>query len=424
MAGLIIKCCATGIMGLIAIYFSIKYFKRYKLEKGADDEYWRNVIQWDLLYGKIFVGFAVGIFLLMIPVIFLSEHTLEQGISCVLFVVMAGSLSVIGCCMSLNWKIVVEKDGFMYTNSIGVSKKVGYEGIYSTQMRAVYRYYKTGRKLPLFSISFMQFNCDRLEDALGDFEDIALAQIEHESLVETGIYNDMLANEKELRKKLGKNDLVLIDELIKYANTIDNSITTFTDIALYSKLNQKICDKCADVLLNIENDSLKSEIVFALWHSKNKKHAEVVIAVFETISAEALRENAFYCRAYDNTIAKLAEKKHLEKYLEWANKWYYLGNMPCLMVKLGTWGIGEAKEIFLKQLTSQEDCELYNPNHMGSVRNHAYVNAIVALGKFKDNDPRIKNALIKIKEDCPIYNLRECATLTLKKIEKREKQIK
>ena len=94
------------------------------------------------------------------------------------------------------------------------------------------------------------------------------------------------------------------------------------------------------------------------------------------------------------------------------------------MVKLGTWGIGEAKEIFLKQLTSQEDCELYNPNHMGSVRNHAYVNAIVALGKFKDNDPRIKNALIKIKEDCPIYNLRECATLTLKKIEKREKQIK
>ena len=85
MAGLIIKCCATGIMGLIAIYFSIKYFKRYKLEKGADDEYWRNVIQWDLLYGKIFVGFAVGIFLLMIPMIFLSEHTLEQGIYCLLF---------------------------------------------------------------------------------------------------------------------------------------------------------------------------------------------------------------------------------------------------------------------------------------------------------------------------------------------------
>ena len=420
MVGLIIKCCATGIMGLIAIYLSIKLLNRYRLEKNADNAYWKKVIQWDLLYGKLFTGCALGFFLLMFFMTFFSAHTIEQGIYCVLFLVIVATLCVVGGCMSLNWKIEIEKDGFIYTNSIGVSKKISYAGIYSKCLRACYRYYKNGRKFPLLSISFMQLNCDALEDALGDFEDVELAQMEQDALVETHIYNDMLADEKDLRKKLGENDLALIDELIKYANTIDDKITTLTDISLYSKLNQKICDKCADILLDIENDSLKREIVFDLWHSKNKKHSEKVIAVFETISAEDLRENTFGCRVYDLTIAKLAEKKYLEKYLEWASKWYYLGNMPCLMDKLGTWGIEEAKEIFLNQLTSQEDCEVYNPYQLGSVMNHAYFNAIIALGKFKDNDPRIKNTLIKIKENSPIYNLRECASTILKKIEKRE----
>ena len=75
-------------------------------------------------------------------------------------------LGILSCCMSLNWSVELKESTFLYTNSFGIKREYRYDEFYSKPMRACWRYYKKGRKLYLFSISYMIPNSDLLEEKL------------------------------------------------------------------------------------------------------------------------------------------------------------------------------------------------------------------------------------------------------------------
>lgn len=158
-------CIAEGIM---LVYGVLKLHFRFKKEVKENERYFQNTIQWESKLGKI-VLISLGIIFLahVFTIVALYTQFVKIINNDSLMVLIGYLLFDIACFwaigVTVNWKIEVKDEYFIYTNLFGIKRKLYYEGIYSRAYKGVYRYFKNGRKLPLFTISYLIPNCDRLE---------------------------------------------------------------------------------------------------------------------------------------------------------------------------------------------------------------------------------------------------------------------
>lgn len=165
---MVMKICIVIISLLIhvflCVYFLIKLVKRNK------EKTYYNKILWPTLYGQIGTAFMIGIFVLCIFLLIIERNSIprdaSQFVGYVLIEWTGIVLGILSCCMSLNWSVELKESTFLYTNSFGIKREYRYDEFYSKPMRACWRYYKKGRKLYLFSISYMIPNSDLLEEKL------------------------------------------------------------------------------------------------------------------------------------------------------------------------------------------------------------------------------------------------------------------
>ena len=165
---MVMKICIVIISLLIhvflCVYFLIKIVKRNK------EKTYYNKILWPTLYGQIGTISMIGILAICVFGLLIDRDFFQKDISQFLgylFVEWTGIiLGILSCCMSLNWSVELKESTFLYTNSFGIKREYRYDEFYSKPMRACWRYYKKGRKLYLFSISYMIPNSDLLEEKL------------------------------------------------------------------------------------------------------------------------------------------------------------------------------------------------------------------------------------------------------------------
>ena len=168
---MVMKICIVIISLLIhvflCVYFLIKIVKRKK------EKTYYNKIQWPTLYGQIGTASMIGIFVLCIFLLIIERNSIprdaSQFVGYVLIEWTGIILGILSCCMSLNWSVELKESTFLYTNSFGIKREYRYDEFYSKPMRACWRYYKKGRKLYLFSISYMIPNSDLLEEKLQEY---------------------------------------------------------------------------------------------------------------------------------------------------------------------------------------------------------------------------------------------------------------
>ncbi len=229
------------------------------------------------------------------------------------------------------------------------------------------------------------------------------------------VYSDALECEKEWRKTASQNDLALLDKTIIQLQAIGlTEIQSFSDIIYRKITDKKAIAVLTETILKWDDWGKETELIGVIGIRGNTNATERIIRSYERMPENEKKGCAFY----DNALARIADKKYKDIYLRWAKCWKDLANFGLLMSCFSKWGIEEGKDIFLYQLFSKENYELYDPIKYWNSRNQAYMNALVALTKYPDTDGRIESALKKLIEETDYKYLKEYAIESLKRIRK------
>lgn len=228
------------------------------------------------------------------------------------------------------------------------------------------------------------------------------------------IYNDAIDKEFEWKKSATLNDLQLLDNLLKrIKNQCNIDVNYLADLTNRPIRSKEVVSLIEDTLLKWDDRGIEAMLVGAIGKKGNNQIVKTVIESYERLNeVEKKQYHAFY----DNALTNIGDKSLIQQYVKWAQSWRDLANLPLLMCSLGKWHIEDAKDIFIEQLFSREDYELYDPIHYLTQRNHAYIVAILALSKFNPTDDKIAKALLKIYNDTDCVNIRDCAKQAIKKL--------
>lgn len=229
------------------------------------------------------------------------------------------------------------------------------------------------------------------------------------------IYSDALEREKEWRKTASQNDLALLDQTIRQLQAMGlTEIQCFSDIKHRRIKDKKAIAVLTETILKWDDWGKEAELIGVIGVRGNTNATEKIIRSYERMPENEKRGCAFY----DNALARIADKRYKDVYLGWAKSWKDLSHFGLLMDCLSKWGFEEGKDIFLYQLFSKENYELYDPVNYCNYRNQAYMNALTALSKYTDTDGRIESALKKVIAETDYQYLREAAVRALKKLKK------
>ena len=236
-----------------------------------------------------------------------------------------------------------------------------------------------------------------------------------EDISATAIYLDALEGEKEWRKTASQNDLELLDQTIMQLQTIGlTEIQCFSDIKHRKITDKKAIAVLTETILKWDDVGQEAELIGVIGIRGNTNATEKIIHSYERMPDNEKKGCAFY----DNALARIADKRYKDVYLRWAKSWKDLSHFALLMDCFSKWGFEEGRDIFLYQLFSKEDYELYDPVNYCNHRNQAYMNALIALSKYTDTDGRIESALKKVIAETDYKYLREAAVRALKKLKK------
>lgn len=228
------------------------------------------------------------------------------------------------------------------------------------------------------------------------------------------IYNSAISQETEWRKTASVDDIMTLDTMLKTIREIFTDAYYLADITNRKINDNKILSIIKNTILHWDDKGIEAMLIGVIGTKNHISATALIIKSYEELSVTYRKQ---YHAFYDNALANISDKSFSDKYLEWAKSWREVANFPLLMRKLGEWDLTQAKDIFINQLFSRVEYELYNPIEFWTQRNQAYINSICALESFKVYDEQIFNALTRLYNETDCQNIKERAYQAIKKMQ-------
>ncbi len=152
-----------ALFDVIAVILLIKSIRQEIWIDKMSEEEWSKLIINNSYFKWISV---VGLLIAANTVWFPSNFSTEPLGAQIIYTVFVCGLEILGLCvglMGLNWRIEIKDDHFIYTNTFGIKKTYKFNEVRYKTMTAVSRYYKIGKRLPIFNISNFTYNTFALD---------------------------------------------------------------------------------------------------------------------------------------------------------------------------------------------------------------------------------------------------------------------
>ncbi len=161
--------CNNIVMLIIAVSgLFVSIYQEVKRNK-TSEEILNNMIVWTPLLK--FSGFICLLLQTLLLIFVYEVGTFEDetiGVKYIgwsIFLFTEGIEIILGF-IGLFWQVEIKSDCFIYRNMLGIKKIYKFDIVNFKELRAVSRYYKIGRKLPILNISYMHDNAEVLNKAI------------------------------------------------------------------------------------------------------------------------------------------------------------------------------------------------------------------------------------------------------------------
>lgn len=256
-------------------------------------------------------------------------------------------------CISLNWRICLYKDYFTHTNFLGITHTYTYEEIKEKEFRSVSRYYKKGHYV--FTVSYLQPNCNILSVALRDFKKNKLYRF---PITYNKIDCQALRQKETLwLETASSNDKILYEDLVQKLKKEEDAEFFLSDLTVEVN-DPMIFPVLEETLFQWEDKKAEAIVAYIIGDKNNKDSFEKLIKSYESLSQE---ERQRYSLLYDKALSNTITKESVLKKYEWLHDWRSINNLPKTIKKIAKWEIPEVNDIWLDVLARKNmyDNEYY-----------------------------------------------------------------